>query len=50
MEKFTFIYAPKEKKKEDPLPLYIELIPPEPLVKEKSDSEEESRVTIIQVF
>lgn len=46
---YPFIYEPKEKKKEEQIPLYVELIPRVP-DKKIVESEEESKIIIIEII
>ncbi len=46
-----FIHTPERKKKEnEPLPLYIEAIPPMERPQQEEEKEEQQRVVIIELF
>jgi hypothetical protein len=49
---YPFIHEKKDKKKEqfEPVPLYIELVPPGPEKKDDSSGKEEPGVIVIELF
>lgn len=49
---FPFIHEKKDRKKDqsEPVPLYVELVPPAPEKKESSDEEDRPGVIIIELF
>ena len=49
---YPFIHEKKDKKKEqsEPVPLYVELVPPEPEKKAPSEEDERPGVIVIELF
>ena len=46
---YPFIYTPKKKVESEPLPLYLEIVPP-PLPQKKEEKDEEYGVVIIELM